>query len=121
MKIEPVTQGMINALVRAVGGHVPAMCCGLLDVDLDRGRGVLDDTGLKHCLWDSKGHRITITVSRADGSVIAARANEPDQEKFTLSCSIRKKKSGGQYRGNTYVCPRCGDLVREGFKCECGE
>lgn len=79
MKIEPVTQKMINSLIIASGGPAPAMISGLTEVDLSRGRGVLDDTGRKHCLWTKDGHRITVTVT-TDGGVIVAKSNEPDEE-----------------------------------------
>jgi len=75
MKIEPVTKDMVNALASAVGGAIPAMVCGLGDVDLSRGRGVLDENGREHCLWNSEGKRITVTVC-SDGGVIASLAKE---------------------------------------------
>lgn len=79
MKIEPVTQEMINSLIIASGGPVPAMISGLAEVDLERGRGVLNDNGREHCLWTKDGHRITVTVA-TDGGVIVAKSKEPDEE-----------------------------------------
>ena len=75
MKTEPVTKEMLNALVSAVGGVIPAMVCGLGDVDLSRGRGVLGEHGREHCLWTTEGKRITVTVC-SDGGVIASLAKE---------------------------------------------
>jgi len=78
MEIEPVTEGMVDALIRAVG-PMSAQVSGLYEVDLERGRGVLGK--LKHCLWDTSGRRITVVVS-SDGGVIISRSKEKDGEDY---------------------------------------
>jgi hypothetical protein len=70
---------MVDALIRASGGWIPAMVSGLTEVDLERGRGILGDSGREHCLWTKDGHRITVTVT-TDGGVIVAKSKEPDEE-----------------------------------------
>jgi len=78
MKTEVVTKKMLYSLITAVGG-ISAMVCGLYDVDLSKGRGILDESGKKHCLWTKEGYRITITVC-SDGGLIASKSKEVDPE-----------------------------------------
>lgn len=78
MKIEPVTRAQVDALASALGGHIPAMIARLHEVDLSRGRGVLE--GHDRCLWTKDGRRITVSVSLYEGSVIASCGHEPDPE-----------------------------------------
>ena len=69
---------MVDGLIIAAGGPVAALVSGLCEVDLTKGRGVLDDTGCKHCLWTKQGHRITVAVS-SDGGVIVSKSKEVDK------------------------------------------
>lgn len=76
MKTEPVTQAQVDALIRASGGHIPAMISGLYEVDLSRGRGVLE--GSDRCLWTHDGRRITVSLLTG-GGVIVSLAQQPDE------------------------------------------
>lgn len=74
MKIEPVDQKQLDALLRVLG-PLGAMISGLNLADLSRGRGILGPH--KHCLWTEDGRRITVSV---EGGVIVSTAKEPDPE-----------------------------------------
>ncbi len=83
MKIEPVNQRQVDALERAIG-PMGSMICDLDQVDLSRGRGVLD--GMNRCLWTKDGRRITISLC-SDGSCIAGCAKEPDPELASIQAN----------------------------------
>jgi hypothetical protein len=76
MKIEPVNEKQIDALIRCIG-MAGAMVCGLGEVDLTRGRGILDD--MNRCLWTKDKKRITVTVA-SDGGIITSLGKEVDPE-----------------------------------------
>ncbi len=76
MNIEPVTQAKVDSLIRCVGG-IGAMIARLGDVDLKRGRGVLE--GNNRCLWTNDGCRITIDVA-SDGGLCVACDKDADPE-----------------------------------------
>ncbi len=76
MKIEPVDQAQVDALIRAVG-PTAAMVASLFDVDLSRGRGVLD--GNSRCLWTAKGRRITVEVLTGGGFCVSC-GKQPDPD-----------------------------------------
>ena len=70
MKIEPVTQKMIDGLIKAVG-PMAALISGLNEVDISLGRGVLEKG---HCLWTTEGHRVTVIAS-SDGGICVSKSN----------------------------------------------
>jgi hypothetical protein len=78
LSVESVTQEQVDSLCRAL---TPAavMVSGLMDVDVSRGRGVLPDEGgsTRHCLWTTRGHRVTVSVQNA-GGLIVSRSKSPD-------------------------------------------
>ncbi len=74
MKIESVDQVQVDALIAAVG-PAGAMVASLFDVDLLRGRGVLE--GNTRCLWTTKGHRITVQLTYGGGICVGC-GKEPD-------------------------------------------
>jgi hypothetical protein len=78
LRTEPVTQEQVNALKRSMM-PIARMISGIDEVDVSRGRGVLDESNRKHCLWTKAGHRVTVVVS-TDGGVIVSKSNEPDEE-----------------------------------------
>ena len=78
MKIEPIKQKQVDALIKVVK-PLAAGIGGLLDVDISQGRGVLDDTNRKHCLWTKDGHRVTIDVDSYN-SVIVSKSKDVDPE-----------------------------------------
>jgi len=78
LKMEPFTMAMLKGLLNSMS-PVSATMCGLNNVDMKRGRGVLDESGTRHCLWTNDGRRITVTVG-AHGDVIVSLAKDADQE-----------------------------------------
>lgn len=81
MKIEPVTIEQIKALRQAVvRTHSPMayMLTGLGDVDLSKGRGVLEGTA--RCLWTTDRRRITVSGLTDGGAFIIAVSKDPDPE-----------------------------------------
>lgn len=78
MKIEPLTQRMLNGLKAALT-PIQVAVSGLHNVDLAKGRGVLDETGRRHCMWTMDGRRITVIVE-ADGGIIVGQSKEEDPE-----------------------------------------
>ena len=78
MKIEPLTNRMMNGL-KASLTPIQVMVSGLNNVDLSKGRGVLDKTGKKHCMWTQDGRRIDVVVS-PDGGVIVSLSKDADPE-----------------------------------------
>jgi len=79
LRVEPVTQEQVEALARVVGG-MSAMISGLMDVDISRGRGVMDESGHRHCLWTTEGHRVSVSVDRRCYGIVASKSAEPDPE-----------------------------------------
>lgn len=82
MQREPVTAAQVTALRQAIGGNIAAMICGLNEVDLSMGRGILE--GSSRCLWTTKGHRITIDLVTG-GGCIASKSRTPDPDRPTTS------------------------------------
>lgn len=80
MLIEPITQKAVDSLTRVLGG-LQSMILQIAEVDLSKGRGVLEskDGNDVRCLWTKDGHRITITICR-DGSVIGTCSKTPDPQ-----------------------------------------
>jgi len=76
MTTEPVTQKAVDHLIRAVG-PVAAMICELHNVDLTKGRGVLQ--GSDRCMWTKGRRRITVCLP-SDGGLVASIGKEPDPE-----------------------------------------
>ena len=64
-KTEDVTQEQVNALMRSVG-PMGSMIARLHEVDISRGRGVLE--GNDKCLWTKDGKKITVTLT-SDGGI----------------------------------------------------
>ena len=79
MKIESITKENIEGLIRCVG-RVSAMISGLDNVDLKKGRGILDESNSTHCLWTKEGKRITVDISKSAGSVMVSLSNNIDEE-----------------------------------------
>lgn len=75
MKTEPVTQAQVDALIRAIG-PVAAMISSLDQVDLVRGRGILQ--GNDRCLWTKDGRRIIISLG--GGGVCVSCSKTVDNE-----------------------------------------
>jgi len=78
LRMEPVTQEQVNALKRSMM-PIARMISGIEEVDVSLGRGVLDESGLKHCLWTHDKHRVTVSVVTG-GGLIVSKSNEPDEE-----------------------------------------
>ena len=78
MKIEPIKESQVEALIRTVT-PLAALIGGLFDVDVTHGRGVLDDTGRNHCLWTGDGRRVNVLVD-AYGGIIVSKEKEVDPE-----------------------------------------
>ena len=80
MKIEPITQQQVDALIKAMG-FLSAMVCSLGDADILKGRGVLENKegNTKHCLWTKDRRRITVTLC-SDGGLLASCGKTPDPE-----------------------------------------
>lgn len=80
MKTEPVTKEQVAAMQRSIErahGRVGAMLTGLWEVDLTKGRGILE--GNTRCLWTQDGRRITIALP-ADGGLIVSCGKARDPE-----------------------------------------
>jgi hypothetical protein len=78
MKVEPITVEMVDGLIASLT-PIQVMVSGLNDVDITKGRGVLDESGRKHCMWTKDGKRITVEVSR-DGGILVSLAKDVDPE-----------------------------------------
>ncbi len=76
MITEPVTQKQVDDLMRDIG-RVGSMICDLDQVDLTKGRGVLE--GFNRCLWTKDGRRISISLG-PDGTCIASCGKDVDPE-----------------------------------------
>lgn len=77
MNIEPVTQKQLDSLIRAEG-HLAASIVGLYQIDLSKGRGVLE--GDDRCLWTHDRCRVTIAAPRNGAGFMLSLAKDPDPE-----------------------------------------
>jgi hypothetical protein len=73
---EPITQNTVSMIVRTLG-PLTAIICGLNEVDLTKGAGVINKQS--KCLWTKSRHRITIVIS-SDGGIIAHKSRDPDPD-----------------------------------------
>lgn len=76
MKTEAVTQAQLDALIR-IAGPLGALVGGLDEVDLTKGRGVLEDS--TRCLWTKDRKRVTVSPLTGGGMIVSC-ANDPDPE-----------------------------------------
>lgn len=78
LEVESVTQEMVDALCRSLS-PASVMVSGLMDVDVSRGRGVLEEKfgERRRCLWTSEGCRVTVCV-QSPGGIIVTRSKNPD-------------------------------------------
>lgn len=73
IRIEPIVKEQVFALGRALG-RINSIICRLKDVDITKGRGLLNENNQEHCLWTYDKRRIEIEIT-PDGGILASCSN----------------------------------------------